>query len=717
MNILTMNTSGINVLGRLGENDYTQAQFDVYAWLSEYPDGQITLLNQRCGDTDAYPVAGVSVSGSTVLWVVSDADLSREGVGRCELILLANGTVAKSAIYMTKVLPALDGSGEAPEPWESWQTEFAALKDEAVAAADDAEAASEAVQDMGVTAETLEPGSDATVVKTIDPETGAVTLTFGVPAGEQGIQGETGPQGPKGETGATGATGPQGEQGPKGDTGEQGLQGVQGETGPQGPIGPTPDLTIGTVSTLPAGSDATATITGTPEEPVLNLGLPQGAKGEAGEVSQAEFDALKQYVLDMSPMTTVTAPVVSVTDAAPLDAEDVLVNIEPVQAGSGDPSPDNVRPITGWTGAKLTRTGKNLLKLDESEMVSNGWDRIFPVSLKAGTYILSCQNQFGTSVKGAKVNLTDENDSTVIVTLTAGYTFGDTTFIGATANITEEQADKIKNIQFALRAGGTTYNDIAQGNIQLELGSTATDYEPYQGDTYDIAFPAEAGTVYGGTLDVVNGVLTVDRAMEVLDGDGIWYDYNPDNYDSYCFVKDKQTKKVGQLLSICNEYKNVSNAWSTGGNNVFGVFSDHTSLTRWYFTRPTSTFEKNVTAWKAWLAENPLHIVYPLATPITYTLTPQQIALLRGNNTLWADTGDTTLTYRQDVGLLLEAITAPDESDMVASSTYPSNSFFTIGGTLYKATAAIATGETIQPGVNCIQTTVADQLTAIFAQL
>ena len=148
MNILTMSTNAINVLGRLGENDYTQARFDVDAWLSEYPAGQITLLNQRSGDTDAYPVAGVSVSGSTVLWTVSDTDLSKEGVGRCELIMLVDGVVAKSAIYMTKVLPALDGSGEAPEPWESWQTEFAALRDEAVAAADDAEAASEAVQDI-----------------------------------------------------------------------------------------------------------------------------------------------------------------------------------------------------------------------------------------------------------------------------------------------------------------------------------------------------------------------------------------------------------------------------------------------------------------------------------------------------------------------------------------------------------------------------------------
>ena len=37
----------------------------------------------------------------------------------------------------------------------------------------------------------------------------------------------------------------------------------------------------------------------------------------------------------------------------------------PVQSGSGDPSPDNVRPITGWTGIKVTRTGKNLFSTDE----------------------------------------------------------------------------------------------------------------------------------------------------------------------------------------------------------------------------------------------------------------------------------------------------------------------------------------------------------------
>ena len=87
--------------------------------------------------------------------------------------------------------------------------------------------------------------------------------------GPQGPQGATGPTGPQGPTGATGAQGPQGP------------RGLQGETGPTGPVAA---FSIGTVSTLDPGDDATATITGTDEAPVLNLGIPQGVKGDTGDI-------------------------------------------------------------------------------------------------------------------------------------------------------------------------------------------------------------------------------------------------------------------------------------------------------------------------------------------------------------------------------------------------------------------------------------------------
>ena len=108
------------------------------------------------------------------------------------------------------------------------------------------------------------------------------------PPGPQGDPGPEGPAGPKGDTGDTGPQGEPGEQGPVGPKGEPGEQGPKGDTGPQGPQGPagedgqTPNVTIGTVQTLPAGANATAEITGTTPNLALNLGIPKGDPGEQG---------------------------------------------------------------------------------------------------------------------------------------------------------------------------------------------------------------------------------------------------------------------------------------------------------------------------------------------------------------------------------------------------------------------------------------------------
>lgn len=57
--------------------------------------------------------------------------------------------------------------------------------------------------------------------------------------------------------------------------------GKNGATGAPGKDGVTPNIQIGAVTTLDAGSDATASMTGTAAEPLLNLGIPKGADGES----------------------------------------------------------------------------------------------------------------------------------------------------------------------------------------------------------------------------------------------------------------------------------------------------------------------------------------------------------------------------------------------------------------------------------------------------
>lgn len=177
----------------------------------------------------------------------------------------------------------------------------------AAGSAEEAAASAEAIQNMTVDANTLTTGSEATVTKSVDPETGVVNLTFGIPEGEQGPTGQKGDKGDTGATGATGATGPQGPQGVKGDTGA------------------TPAFTIGTVSTLEPGAPATASITGTAENPVLNLGIPEGAKGDTGEVSQAEFDGLSDTVSNLNRQLSDDSSIIS----ANLMGIDVQENLYP----------------------------------------------------------------------------------------------------------------------------------------------------------------------------------------------------------------------------------------------------------------------------------------------------------------------------------------------------------------------------------------------------
>ena len=56
-----------------------------------------------------------------------------------------------------------------------------------------------------------------------------------------------------------------------------------------GEAGATPNIQIGTVETLPAGRSATASMTGTAENPLLNLGIPQGVPGSGGASAWSEI--------------------------------------------------------------------------------------------------------------------------------------------------------------------------------------------------------------------------------------------------------------------------------------------------------------------------------------------------------------------------------------------------------------------------------------------
>lgn len=226
----------------------------------------------------------------------------------------------------------------------------------------------------------------------------------------------------------------------------------------------------------------------------------------------------------------------SVPFAVSLDT--VTVNISPVQSGSGDPSPTNVRPISGWTGA----------------------------------------------------------------------------------------------------------------NVVISPTTEAQD-----GTTYPISWQAEAETVYGGTLDVTTGVLTVNkryRSATAFSGKS-----RTNANDQYIISVDAAAKTNAQV--ICNMAPQGSVFSSTLTAPVCGFADDTLNLFRFAF--PKSMGIDTVDKANALISASELHYVYELATPQIYQLSPTDVDLLLGDNNIWADCGEIGIAYRPYHRFTFDGINSIDD--------------------------------------------------------
>ena len=212
---------------------------------------------------------------------------------------------------------------------------------------------------------TGEPGTQASVENV--GTTGAAKLRFTIPRGNTGQNGvtptlsagnvETLEPGQPATASVTG-DGPAYQINlgiPRGQTGAQGTPGQNGEDGQ------TPTISVGTVTTLDPGQDATAEITGETPNLTLNLSIPEGPPGQDGvqlndnAVNTTEAWSSKKIVDTLCPEFSVSGnPVIChPVEDYPLSA---VVSLKPKQAGSGDPSPDNVRPISGYDSVTVTQS-------------------------------------------------------------------------------------------------------------------------------------------------------------------------------------------------------------------------------------------------------------------------------------------------------------------------------------------------------------------------
>jgi len=488
--------------------------------------------------------------------------------------------------------------------------------------------------------------------------------------------------------------------------GSDGADGAPGATGPQGPTGTDGVSPEASVVRVQGGAQITVTdADGTTTATVYD-----------GDLT---LDGLAKAF----PTDTDSGSVVTIQDGADgIPVQDLTVQITPVQAGSGDPSPSNIRPITGWTDCTVTRAGKNLCQTQPvydsgsaDILVKFGANKTFgavTISFTAenavftgapGNAFLDFREANGTHHYVTPHNFVNEN-GTVMDTANTSYSGR---FRASLSNITFERV-----VCYYDPNSWNKFTSDALSDFQIEVGPAATQYEAYAGTDIPITFPAGAGTVYGGTLDVTTGLLTVTHVQKVLDGSdasrfavtssgAVRYNPSPNmltgrNYGDPCAMADKLKKAEAPAAS--GDYSIV---FGSGNPYIYVVVPGGST----------------VAAVCAWLAENHVTIVYPIATKLTYQITAQQVTTLLGQNNIWADTGGVSVTYRADPELysaerLLEvkSMIAGVEAEYKATRNYTSGDLFVVGSTLYRATASIANGGTITPGSNCAATTVADEL-------
>ena len=143
---------------------------------------------------------------------------------------------------------------------------------------------------------------------------------------------------------------------------------------------------------------------------------------------------------------TVTGNPVSFTTNVAKNLKQLKIPFTPIQSGSGDPSPDNVRPITGWTGVNATRCGKNLFNV---------------LTIKDG--YIDANGDWVEQLGYERITKNVAKNYAVTVTIPSG----------------------IKYVKIS-------YNSEQDTNVQVILGSTP-DYpaEPYTGTIIPVTFPAQ----------------------------------------------------------------------------------------------------------------------------------------------------------------------------------------------------------------------------------
>lgn len=368
--------------------------------------------------------------------------------------------------------------------------------------------------------------------------------------------------------------------------------------------------------------------------------------------------SLYDYVTSGEDVTLSGNPLV-LANALPKPLKECNVSWNPTQEGSGDPSPENIRPIKGRDSVKVTRCGENLLPF--GERIEGIYQQQIMASDAVAFLSKACAEQeitltFSVETQNIVFNDDVEDEWRKRIGFECHGTLADGTevytlqcWIDDRDGELTKNGKKTKTVTVTmpeLVSGDITFyaQNIVSGSFVaydfgIYVGTTApTTYAPYTGQTVTLTLPH---TIYGGEVDVQTGEGSENAKVITVDGTKLKFSSNTDDFWNLPHFTAPGCLKSGM---ICNSHF-ITNKFSINVTYEF-IFTRQNKMTGLF----ASVDELNAYCAAQYAAGTPVQIAYKLANPVPFTATGGgAVKALQGTNTLLTDGDTVTATYRCNV--------------------------------------------------------------------
>lgn len=541
-------------LGRQGENLARTIEIDVSSMLMKWPDATISLLVQR-NQEDTFYLAPVVIENGILKWTITNADTEIAGIGKIEVRAIQDDAIMKSATMKICVENSLGGTETVvPDPVQTWVDTIVAASVQAKQSAEDALASELAAKKAAESITGLESNIKTAEAARVEAEKERISAeneresaetsretaennrvaaeTARVTAEQNRASAETARESAETNRQTTFETN-EAQRQTAFETAEAGRAAAESSrvAAEESRVSAEAGRVEAESERVTAENQRAETFAG--YETRIDAATPDDSTVDGKPWTSRKIVDTLCPPFDVSGSAVTCHPVASY----PLG---VVSRIDAVQQGSGDPSPENVRPI-------------------------NGWDA---------------------------VNLNQSNDG---------------------------------------------------GKEKI----------------YTAALPE---TIYGGELDWNTGVLTVNNKLLTFNGTENFEAYS---YTNGFFLIIPDVKKILENKYVSNFNCSHFTAKAFYKNGYFqdasDAFAQEAGGTRNIAFRKSGVEKGDIISFKNWLAAQyaagtPVQLRYELETPYTIQLTPQQIIALSGVNTLYTDSGDTSVSGRTDMIWLTQSL-------------------------------------------------------------